>query len=125
MSANASAAALLATVERSPQAVAVHDRAAWVDLFAPDGRVEDPVGSQPHRGLGAIGAFFDTFIGPRHITYRPDADIVAGSTVVVNAVVGGAIGFLDWPAWIALFTCFDVGDRRYRTAAGAIRNSDS
>jgi len=39
---------------------------------------------------------------------------------VVNAGVGGAIGFLDWPAWIALFTCFDVGGRRSRVGAVAV-----
>jgi signal transduction histidine kinase len=63
-------------------------------------------------------------IGPAALVWRQTAPLatlaVAGGTVVVNAAVGGAIGFLEWPAWIALFTCFDVGDRRVRTAAGAI-----
>ncbi len=68
---------LLAAVERSPQAAAAHDRAAWVGLFAPDGRVEDPVGSRPHVGHAEIGRFYDTFIGPRHITFHRDLDIVA------------------------------------------------
>jgi len=73
---------VLATAERSPAAAGARDKNEWVGLFTADGRVEDPVGSQPHRGFGAIGRFFDTFIGPRNITYRPDADIVAGSTVL-------------------------------------------
>lgn len=81
MSANASAAELLATVELSPQAVAVHDRAAWVDLFAPDGRVEDPVGSKPHVGHAAIERFYDTFIAPNSIEFGVDHDIVCGTTV--------------------------------------------
>ncbi|WP_227983326.1 nuclear transport factor 2 family protein [Nocardia spumae] len=81
MSANASAAELLATVERSPQAVAVHDRDAWVGLFAPDGRVEDPVGSRPHIGRAAIERFYDTFIGPNGIAFRIDHDVVCGTTV--------------------------------------------
>jgi signal transduction histidine kinase len=63
-------------------------------------------------------------VGPAALVWRQAAPLVAlavaGGTVVVNAAVGGAIGFLEWPAWIALFTCFDVGDRRVRTAAGAI-----
>src|SRR4051794_40471519 len=63
-------------------------------------------------------------LGPAALLWRQTAPLlalaVAGGTVVVNAAVGGAIGFLDWPAWIALFTCFDVGDGRVRTAAGAI-----
>ncbi|MBO0853659.1 MAG: nuclear transport factor 2 family protein, partial [Nocardia sp.] len=81
MSANAHAARLLATVERSPQAVAVHDRRAWVELFAPQGQVEDPVGSAPHIGRSAIERFYDTFIGPNTIVFRVDHDVVCGSTV--------------------------------------------
>ena len=42
--------ALLAAVERSPEAAAAHDRAGWVGLFTVDGRIEDPVGSRPHVG---------------------------------------------------------------------------
>ncbi|WP_280318161.1 nuclear transport factor 2 family protein [Nocardia wallacei] len=81
MSATASAAELLATVERSPQAVAVHDRAAWVGLFAPDALVEDPVGSRPHRGTPAIERFYDTFIAPNGIAFRVHHDVVCGMTV--------------------------------------------
>ncbi|MEV5649458.1 nuclear transport factor 2 family protein [Nocardia sp. NPDC052254] len=81
MSGNVSSAELLATVERSPQAVAVHDRDAWVGLFAPDGRVEDPVGSRPHSGRAAIGRFYDTFIGPNGIAFSVEHDVVCGSTV--------------------------------------------
>lgn len=72
----------LAAVERSPAAVAVHDRKAWVAAFTFDGMVEDPVGSQPHRGTTAITRFYDTFIGPRDITFHRDVDIVVGSTVI-------------------------------------------
>ncbi|NKY88577.1 nuclear transport factor 2 family protein [Nocardia veterana] len=81
MPTNASAAELLAAVERSPRAVAVHDRAAWVGLFASDGRVEDPVGSRPHIGRAAIERFYDTFIGPNDIAFRVDHDVVCGATV--------------------------------------------
>jgi hypothetical protein len=73
---------MLATAERSPAAAGARDRKAWLDLFTSDGRVEDPVGSTPHRGVGAISAFYDTFIGPRMIRYHPDVDIVVGPTVV-------------------------------------------
>lgn len=83
---------LLAAVERSPKAAATHDRPGWVGLFAPDGRVEDPVGSRPHVGGHAIGRFYDTFIGPRDIVFHPDADIVCGSTVIRDVVLGVAMG---------------------------------
>src|SRR3954463_7222300 len=63
-------------------------------------------------------------LGPAALVWRQTAPLVsltaAGLVVVVNAAIGGTIGFLDWPAWIALFTCFDVGDRRVRTAAVAV-----
>ena len=38
----------LALAGRSPAAVAVHDKSAWLSLFARHNRVEDPVGSAPH-----------------------------------------------------------------------------
>jgi hypothetical protein len=73
---------LLAALERSPQAAAAHDRAGWVGLFCDDGRVEDPVGSRPHVGHAQIGRFYDTFIGPRDITFHRDLDIVLGTAVL-------------------------------------------
>ncbi|MCB0948639.1 MAG: nuclear transport factor 2 family protein [Mycobacterium sp.] len=73
---------LLATAQRSLVAAGAHDRAGWIGLFTADGRVEDPVGSQPHRGPAAIANFYDTFISPRAISHRPHVDIVVGTTVV-------------------------------------------
>jgi hypothetical protein len=87
--------ALLAAVERSPEAAAAHDRAGWVGLFRTDGRVEDPVGSRPHSGPAEIGRFFDTFIGPRDISFRRDLDVVRGSSVIrdldLEVVMGSAV----------------------------------
>jgi hypothetical protein len=73
---------LLAAVERSPQAAAAHDRAAWVGLFTDDGRIEDPVGSRPHVGRTQIGNFFETFIRPREIKFHRDLDVVFGTVVL-------------------------------------------
>jgi Nuclear transport factor 2 (NTF2) domain len=78
----ASSTELLAVVERSPPAIAVHDRTAWVGLFTDDGRVEDPFGSRPHIGHDQIGRFYDTFIGPRQIIFHRDFDAVADAAVV-------------------------------------------
>ena len=75
-------AELLAVVERSPAATAVHDRTAWVGLFTADGRVEDPYGSRPHVGHDQIGRFYDTFIAPRQIIFHRDVDVTVGATVV-------------------------------------------
>jgi len=83
---------LLAAVERSPQAAAAHDRAGWVALFADDGRIEDPVGSRPHVGHRQIGRFYDTFIGPRDITFHRDLDIVFGTVVLRDLALEVAMG---------------------------------
>lgn len=83
---------LLAAVERSPQAAAAHDRAGWVALFTDDGRVEDPVGSRPHVGREQIGRFYDTFIGPRDITFHRDLDIVFGTVVLRDLELEVAMG---------------------------------
>ena len=87
--------ALLAAVERSPEAAAAHDRAGWVGLFMTDGRIEDPVGSRPHVGHGEIGRFYDTFIGPRNIAFRRDLDVVRGPAVVrdldLEVIMGSAV----------------------------------
>ena len=83
---------LLAAVERSPRAAAAHDRAAWVGLFTADGRIEDPVGSRPHVGNAEIGRFYDTFIGPRDITFHRDLDIVFGPVVLRDLELEVAMG---------------------------------
>jgi hypothetical protein len=73
---------VLATARRSLQAAGRCDRDGWLGLFTPDGRVEDPVGSRPHIGVEQLGAFYDTFIGPRRFGFSDGADIVSGSTVI-------------------------------------------
>jgi steroid Delta-isomerase len=54
----------------SMAAVEAGDRRAWLELFADDAVVEDPVGPSPfdpdgrgHRGIEAIAAFYDNVIG--------------------------------------------------------------
>ena len=83
---------LLAAVERSPQAFAVHDRDGWVEVFTADARVEDPVGSQPHVGYEQIYRFYDTFIGPREIKFHRDLDIVFGTAVLRDLELEVAMG---------------------------------
>ncbi|CAN5572066.1 nuclear transport factor 2 family protein [soil metagenome] len=83
---------ILAAAENSLKAAGRGDRSGWVGLFTPDGRVEDPVGSRPHIGPDQIGAFFDTFIGPRQISYRGTADIVSGSTVIRDLTLDVRMG---------------------------------
>ncbi len=84
--------ALLTAVERSPEAASAHDRTGWVGLFTADGRIEDPVGSRPHVGPVEIGRFYDTFIGPRDITFHRDLDVVRDSAVVRDLDLQVAMG---------------------------------
>jgi hypothetical protein len=100
---------LLAAVERSPQAVIAHDRTAWVGVFTSDARVEDPVGASPHVGHDQIYRFYDTFIGPRDITFHRDLDIVNGCAVVrdleLEVVMGSAVTM-----FIPAFLRYDLRD---------------
>lgn len=105
---------LLAAVERSPQAAAEHDRAAWVALFTPDGRIEDPVGSRPHLGRTQIGRFYDTFIAPRDIRFHRDLDIVFGTTVLRDLELEVAMG----PAVTMYIPAFLRYDLEKPTASG-------
>lgn len=92
------AAQLLAQVEKSPAAVAVHDKNAWLSIFAQYHIVEDPVGSTPHiggiydaksamRGNGALSRFFDTFIAPNRIRFEVAQDIVCDNHVVRDLTI--------------------------------------
>lgn len=93
---------VLATAARSMAAASARDRQTWVGLFAPDAQVQDPVGSQPHRGRAAIGRFFDTFIGPRDVAFEPDTDIVSATTVIRDGLLQARLGsiVLDVPIYI-------------------------
>jgi len=89
---------LLETAKNSPRAVATHDRATWMSLFAECHVVEDPIGSKPHvggvfdavtreRGRGALGRFFDTFIAPNNIVFQVDRDVVCDQHVVRDLTI--------------------------------------
>jgi SnoaL-like protein len=92
MGMNATRAELVAAAERSARAVDAHDRDGWVGLFPSDGRVEDPVGSRPHLGRRSIERFYDTFIGPRDITFHRNAEVVSGATVILDATLEVRMG---------------------------------
>ncbi|GAB3208882.1 nuclear transport factor 2 family protein [Nocardia tengchongensis] len=60
----------------SQAAVRAKRKDEWLALFAPEARVEDPVGVSPydpvgegHRGLAAIAAFWDLAIQPSRIEF--------------------------------------------------------
>lgn len=68
-----------ATVDAYVDAYARNDKAAFLALWAPDGVLEDPVGTPAHQGIEALGAFWD---GARELADRielvPVAVIVTG-----------------------------------------------
>ena len=77
-----------AASRRSMQAVQAKTKEAWLDLFADDALIEDPVGVSPldpegtgHRGRAAIGAFWDAHIVPNRIAFDIRDSYAAGSEV--------------------------------------------
>ncbi|HEU0170394.1 MAG TPA: nuclear transport factor 2 family protein [Acidimicrobiales bacterium] len=52
-------AAIDATIDGYLASFGANDRAAYVEAFAPDGWIEDPVGSPRRVGPDAIGGFWD------------------------------------------------------------------
>lgn len=83
------------TVAGYVDAYATNNRAAFLDLWAVDGLLEDPVGTPTHVGVEALGAFWD---GAREladrIVLKPESVIVAGGeaamTFEINAHMGDA-----------------------------------
>lgn len=51
------------------------DKAAWLSLFSPDIRFEDPVGAPANEGLAKVSAFWDGF-QPYDVELRPTAPII-------------------------------------------------
>jgi steroid Delta-isomerase len=81
--------------------VRAKDKTAWLDLFADDAVVEDPVGVSPldpsglgHHGKPAIARFWDTVIAPGEVEMRvresyPCGDECANVVSLVNRMPGG------------------------------------
>lgn len=74
--------------QRHIAAVQSGDREAFLSNFAEDALVEDPVGPSPldpsgqgHRGHAAIGAFWDTIIGPGSVRFEIDSHVVCGDEI--------------------------------------------
>jgi steroid delta-isomerase len=74
---------------QSQAAVRRKDKQAWLQLFAPDAVVADPIGPSPldpdgngHRGLAAIAAFYDTVIAPNEqISFEIERSYLCGDEV--------------------------------------------
>ena len=80
---------------RSRAAVHDGDREAWLDLFAADAVVQDPIGPSPfnpdgsgHHGREAIAAFYDTVIAPSEaITFEIEQSYLCGDEVADVGII--------------------------------------
>lgn len=123
---------LLALAHASPEAVAAHDREAWLGLFARHHVVEDPVGGRPvlgglydrrslRRGGEPLARFWDTFIAPNHIRFHVERDdIVDGLTVVRDVTIETGLGggvVARAPMHLLYETTLDDGQPRIRRIA--------
>jgi steroid Delta-isomerase len=77
--------------QRSAAAVARGDKPAWLELFAADAVVEDPVGPSPfdpegkgHRGRGGIAAFWDAAIAAPTLFHFTVTDSFAAGDECAN-----------------------------------------
>jgi ketosteroid isomerase-like protein len=80
---------------RSRAAVHARDRDGWLNLFAEDAVVQDPIGPSPfdpegkgHRGKEAIAAFYDTVIAPSEaISFEIEASYLCGDEVADVGII--------------------------------------
>jgi len=114
---------LLELVNRSPAAVATHDKKAWLDLFSREAVIQDPVGTAPHRrsvsgaasGDDPLGRFWETFIAPNRISLASYQDIVIGNEVVRDVSIRSELGSglsIEVPAYLIYRTTEENGEVR-------------
>jgi steroid Delta-isomerase len=80
---------------RSRAAVHAKDRNGWLDLFADDAVVQDPIGPSPfdpdgagHHGREAIAAFYDSVIAPSDaITFEIEQSYLCGPEVADVGII--------------------------------------
>ena len=88
----------------------------------PGGLSRVPAGAA-YRPVDLLGVVL-AVAAPLALLWRSTAPLAVmaatGLFIAVNAAAGYGVGFLSWPAWIALFTCYAVGGRRLRVAATSV-----
>lgn len=89
---------------RSRDAVEARDKQAWLDNFAADGAVEDPVGpsmfdeeGKGHRGAEALSAFWDKAIAATEkIDFQFEKEIICGDEVAyIGKIVTHIAGYIS------------------------------
>lgn len=98
-----------AAVDSYVAAYQQNDRAQLLEAFAPDGAMEDPVGTPPHVGRDAIGAFWDS---AHQLAERLSFDVrdvvVCGSEAVMVFQIKAEMG--DGGLLIDAVDVFEVDD---------------
>jgi len=103
----------------SMHAVEAKDRETWLSLFAPDAKIEDPIGpsifdsdGRGHEGTEAITAFYDNVIDPNEsVRFRIERSHAGGTHEVAN--VGTITTTLPEGAGVVhtdLVICYRVND---------------
>src|SRR3974390_2860271 len=90
--------------KQSMARIEAKDRQGWLDLFAPDGVVEDPVGPSMfdpegagHRGKEAIAPFYDNVIAMSdsirfHMRDSYDCGVEVANVGEIHITIGGKLG---------------------------------
>jgi steroid delta-isomerase len=86
---------------RSREAAMAHDKQAWLDNFADDAIVQDPIGpshfdpeGKGHRGKEAIAAFYDNAIAPSELQFNFEKTYQCGNEEAnVGNIVIKAAGY--------------------------------
>ena len=104
--------------KNSLRAVQAKDREAWLDLFATDAVIEDPVGVSPidpagkgHRGREAIGRFWDKQIAPVTIHFEVRESYAGGDECanVGTITIGMANGMKSRVDGVFVYRVNDAG----------------
>lgn len=99
-------------------AVSAGDRKAWLDLYADEAVLEDPVGGSPLdpdgsglRGRAALEGFWDMIIGPNDFRIEISRSHSGGSETAVVATVHGRYANGAEVSYDGVFV-YEVGDDR-------------
>jgi len=103
---------------RSRDMVEARDKQGWLDNFADDGIVEDPVGPSlfdeegvGHRGKEAIAAFWDKAIAPTtKLDFQFDEEIICGNEVAyIGKIVTHIAGHISEARGVFTYRANDEG----------------
>lgn len=113
---------VLSTVRLSPAHVSAHDRQAWLDLFASDAAIEDPVGAaSTYKRDGGLERFWDTLLAPNAVSLEVREELVQGDdairdVTIVTQLAPGVMALV--PAYLFYRTRLEDGTRRIERLAG-------